>query len=200
MKFSSEDLVKLRGGLILCLLLSAAGGAAVFYALKEHKVAMRELVAAEQRRSDTENRLRLVSSEEREIKEKTALFQQLQTRGIIGTENRLDWVELLRETREKLRLYDVEYEILPQQQLDTTAGHQFHLSPMRLDMRLLHEEDLLRLLQEVRTRATALVLPRECSIARLPQPAQSDRLGPQPQLTANCTLQWITVRGPEKKS
>lgn len=201
MKFGRHDFVKLRGAVALCVLLAGAGAAAALLVVKEKRQAELALAAAEGQRNQNTARLRQSSSEEQEIKAKAVLFQDLIRRGIVGSENRLDWIELLRELRDRHRLPSVDYEIAPQQKLQSIAdGYEFQSSTMRLGMRLLHEEDLLRLLGELRRDAKALIVPRECTLARLAGGTGEDRGGIEAQLRADCSLQWITVRRPEKAS
>lgn len=199
MKLGRAELLKLRGPLALCIALAATGAAGVWLVLKEKQQAARMLVAAEAQRKQNETRLLQVRSEEQEIKQKASRFLQLGARGILGSENRLDWIEQLRDLRDRQKLAEVEYEIAPQQKLDTTPdGHEFQSSNMRIELRLLHEEDLLRFLDALQKEARALVLPRECALNR--QAAGSaPHNGPAAQLKADCQLQWITIRSPEKK-
>lgn len=202
MTLTKADFAKLRGALLLFVILVAAGAATVYFTLEEQKRATLARAKAIDLRSKAETRLRLVSSEEQEIKQKSAQFQQMIDRGIVGIENRLDWVELLRETRDRNRLFEFGYEITPQEKLASVPpGYDFNSSLMKIDLPLLHEGDLLHLLDDIQRDARALVIPRECRLTRMPpRPPGSDQRGPAANLRAACTLQWITVRAPEKKS
>jgi len=200
MKLGRAEFIKLRGSILLCVGLIGVGAAMVVLTQREMKRAGRDLIAAELKQRQSETRLRQVSNEELEIKQKSALFQDLRERGVIGAENRLDWVELLREVRDRQKLYAVDYEISPQQKLEGSAGgYEFQSSNMRLALHLLHEEDLLRALTDLRRNARALLLPRDCVLTRLPRGTGETR-GPQAQLKADCSLQWVTIRAPREKS
>lgn len=61
-----------------------------------------------------DGKLKQVRNEESEIKQKSAVFNTLQTRGMIGEEQRLEWIELLKDIRDTRRLIDLQYEIAPQ--------------------------------------------------------------------------------------
>ena len=140
MKFLPGDLKKLQISLFACLLMIVMGAAGVFLANDATRSAQRERVTAQAQRNDYVGKLQRVSSEEREIKEKSALFQKLQQRGIIGEEQRLEWVELLKDIRDKRRLIDLAYEIEPQRPLDAApgAGITFNVSPMMVQLKLLY--------------------------------------------------------------
>lgn len=194
MKFLPGDLKKLQISLLVCLLMIVMGAALVFFANGATRSAQRERVTAQAQRNDYVGKLLRVSSEESEIKEKSALFQKLQKRGIIGEEQRLEWVELLKDIRDKRRLIDLVYEIEPQRPLDVApgAGFTFNVSPMKVQLKLLHEEDLTRFLGDLNEQARALIQVRYCKVTRQPQ-GQAGTSG-QANLLAECRIDWVTLR------
>ena len=199
MKLKLADIPRLQISLLAALIMAALGAACVSFALGENKAAKEARAMAQAERSDFDGKLKRVRSEELEIKQKSAYFNGLEQRGIIGEEARLDWAELLRDIREARRLPELQYEISPQRPLgpNTNGGLGFFASTMTLNARLLHEEDLTRLLDDLRAQAKALIQTRRCSVARLP------RGGPEPQdiaqLQAECTIDWITLHVPAGK-
>lgn len=198
MKIGARELRKIRGSLILLALVSAVGAASVFFVNQQKQQATAAVAQARSLRAQAEMRLNQVSNEEQEIKAKTALFRKMQERGMIGEERRLEWVELIREQRDRHRLFEIDYEISPQQKLGDAAvgGYQFRSSLLTLRAPLLHEEDLLRLLDGLQQNAQALVVPRHCALNR--QKTGSDRSSLAAQLHAECALQWITLREPRQ--
>ena len=194
MKFLPGDLKKLQISLLVCLLMIVMGAAVVFFANGATRSAQQERVTAQAQRNDYVGKLQRVSSEESEIKEKSALFQRLQKRGIIGEEQRLEWVELLKDIRDKRRLIDLVYEIEPQRPLDVApgAGFTFNVSPMKVQLKLLHEEDLTRFLGDLNEQARALIQVRYCKVTRQPQ-GQAGTSG-QANLLAECRIDWVTLR------
>ena len=86
MKLGPRDLRRLTLPLLLALLMSAIGiGLAVFTANDtQNAVGKRE--AAERARHQIEQRLAQVRTEEEDLKQRSALFQQQEKRGIIGDE------------------------------------------------------------------------------------------------------------------
>ena len=194
MKFLPGDLKKLQISLLVCLLMIVMGAAVVFFANGATRSAQHERVTAQAQRNDYVGKLQRVRSEESEIKEKSALFQRLQKRGIIGEEQRLEWVELLKDIRDKRRLIDLVYEIEPQRPLDVApgAGFTFNVSPMKVQLKLLHEEDLTRFLGDLNEQARALIQVRYCKVTRQPQ-GQAGTSG-QANLLAECRIDWVTLR------
>lgn len=193
MKLSSTDFPKLQFSLLLAILMTAIGAGVVYGSLKLSKSSRDLLVVAQKERNDITGRLQRVRSEEDDIKEKSAIFHNLKSRGVIGDEQRLEWVELLKDIRDQWRLFDLKYEIAPQRSLDANpgSGYAFFTSTMKLQLKLLHEEDLTRLLDDLRQRAKALILVKNCKVARLAHGEMEDGL--PAQLEAECQIEWITL-------
>jgi hypothetical protein len=204
MKFGQADFRKIQASLLAAVLMSAVGAAVVLVSLERTKIAEMAEKTASKDRNEFSGKLKQVRSEENEIKTKSALFSTLQARGIIGEEQRLDWVELLKDIRDKRRLIDLQYEISPQRPLDANAsnGLTFYASAMKLQLKLLHEEDLTRLLEDLRSQAKAQIQVKNCNVSRLPrssgEPGNDNGYprGPSPSalLQADCLIDWITVR------
>lgn len=194
MNLGAGDLGKLKYSLLAAVLMAAAGGAAVYVADGAMRAARLERAAALAQRNEFDGKLKRVRNEENEIKQKAALFALLQGKGIVGEEQRLEWVETLRGIRDRRRLIDLQYELMPQRPLPGPAGSAFtfYASTMKLQFKPLHEEDLLRLLGDLRQQASALIQINSCSIARLPRGGPAD--ASQAQLQAECLVDWITVR------
>ena len=191
MKLTRADLPELWLSLAAALLMITLGATGVHLALASARQASAEQSAAQRQRNEVDGKLRRVRSEEAEIKQKSALFSRLQQRGMIGEEQRLDWVELLKSIRERRHLLDLRYEIAPQRALDTQPGGalSFHASTMKIELKLLHEEDLTRLLGDLRQQAGPLIQVKSCKVSRLPR-ASGDSAA---QLQAACQIDWITL-------
>ncbi|KQV87840.1 hypothetical protein ASD15_27705 [Massilia sp. Root351] len=148
---------------------------------------------AQQKRNAARDRLFNAETEKREIRLYQPQYAALRERGLIGQENRLDWVDAIRQIQEQRKLMPVSYELEPQQPVRMDAGmelggYRLHGSRMHLHMDLLHEGDLFVLLDDLRQRS--FYSAQECSIKRaasgLPTPLA-------PTLSADCTLNWLTL-------
>lgn len=204
MSLSMQDIAKLRWPLILTATAVAAGAAMILasrHLVQAAETAHRQLAAQQ---GDLRTRISRAREEEADLRDRIALFNQLRARGIIGQEERLDWVEQIARIKAKRRLLDLQYELSPQHAVDdtllsagqTAGGYEFMASTMKLKMTLLHEDDLLGFLDDLRSAVHARLLVRECTIDRS-VPSQ-DPSGLAGQLRAACTIEWITLR--EKKS
>jgi hypothetical protein len=194
-----DDLKRIQFGLAGFVFMAAAGAALVFFGNRMVDVAKKDNAAAQAKRSEIQGRLARAREEALEVKKKIERFNALSRRGILGLEQRLDWIELLRGIKNSRKLIDVQYEIAPQQGLDaailpgSSAGFDFFSSTMQAKIKLLHEEDLLNFIDDLRASAGAWVRVRRCNVERLPKSA-ADGGGIPPQLFADCTIDWITIR------
>ena len=198
MKLGSKDFRKLQISVFGMLLMVALGVASVLFSRSQVKQADQAFSATQSERNNQDTKLKRLRSEERQIREHAALFNALKARGVIGEEQRLEWVELLKEIRERHRLIELRYEISPQQPLEKppVGTLALHASTMKLQLNLLHEEDLTRLLDDLRRQAHALLQVKRCDVSRMQRSGPENTL--QGYLQAECLIDWITVRETEK--
>jgi hypothetical protein len=187
------NLKSLRWSLLLLAgALAAAGGivAAILYYGQQADTAYKQALAHQ---NQTRARLLRANDDEREIREKIARYQEIIRQGRTDAERRLDWVETLRGIKTSRRLLGLDYEIAPQRPLDekvvASGGYSFLVSPMKLEMPLLHEGDLLGLLADLSNQVNALVSVRSCRIERL-----ADSPANAANLKAFCEIDWITLQ------
>ena len=199
MNFKANDFSRLRwtlGFLLLSIAIAILVTTATQKLVQQAKTTQRQLQSEQQQ---IRSRLASAQDEERELRSKIALFQDLEARGIIGQEERLNWVEQIARVKAARRLIEVQYEIAPQKNLTgailpggSIAGdYEFMASAMKLQMPLLHENDLLGLISDLRRSVHAHLLVRDCTIDRTA--AGSDRTT-SAQLRADCTIDWVTLR------
>ena len=179
--------------LLLALAMAVAGAASLMAGHVFQESNEREERNALAQRSAMQARLARMAEEESEIRAGDALFQHLATRGMIGEENRIAWVEAIARIRAERRLYDIRWEISPRRPLETaqpSGNGEFHFmaSTLRLSLPLLHAEDLIRFLNDLSASLPAYVRVRRCSLTR--RPTASD--GPEPRLDAECELDLVT--------
>jgi hypothetical protein len=195
MKFGKTDFAKIQASLLVVVLAIAAGTASVLLSLQQTKSVKLANGTAVAEHNEFERKLKQVRNEENEIRQKAALFSNLQARGVIGEEQRLDWVELLKDIRDKRRLLSVEFEIAPQRALDSSPANNFsfYASTMKLQFKPLHEEDVVRLLGDLRSQAKALIQVKSCNVSRLPR-GSVEPGGSVAYLQADCQIDWVTAR------
>ena len=193
MKIDGTDFPKLQASLFAALLMMAIGAATVYGCFSATQAAKTAQASAQAQRNEIGRKLKRLVSEEQEIKQDATLFKKLQARGMVGEERRLEWVEQLKAIRDQRKLLELQYEISPRRPLDTApeTGLAYYTSAMKLQLKLLHEEDLLRLIDDLHRQASALTQVNNCKVWRLPK-ERAER-GPHAQLQADCRIDWITL-------
>lgn len=198
MNFRREDLKRLRLQAGIAVLLVGLGAASL--AVSDHYLseATEALAAARTQRAAAQERVSKVSEEEREIRESLIFYQRMQRQGMIGQENRLDWIDAIARIKAERKLFEIKYSIEPQKPLDypgivPTKGGEFVVSRMKLDMLLLHEEDLLNFLSDLRATGRFHVSVRHCSMSRIERGPVAPGQPLMPRLRSECQIDLITV-------
>lgn len=194
MKFERGDFPRIQISLIVAVAMAAAGATIAWWSHERAVTAGRSLAAASAQKQEFDQKLRQVRQEENEIKAKAATYSNWSARGIIGDEQRLDWVEMIRDIKTTRKLLDIQYEFAPQQSLGQPpgGGFVFQNSTMKLQMKLLHEGDLINFINDLRAHAKAYVRVRSCNLSRIAKSAAS--AGETALLQAECTLDWTTIQ------
>jgi hypothetical protein len=203
MNFAAKDFLRLRWSLVF-LVAMIVGGAALVYSMRqiveEAEISERGL---SRQVTDIHGRVFRAHEEEQDMRGRIRRFQELMEKGIIGQEERLNWVEQIARIKAARRLLDVQYEIQPQGAISPAAlpggaaagPYEVMASTMKLHMQLLHEDDLIGFIADLRQVVHADLLVRECRVDR--NPGTGNQGAVQAQLQADCTIDWVTLR--EKK-
>lgn len=193
MSFSSADLPIIKwslGALTLSLTLSAG---IIFMSDRYMEKSLKARQTAQQRLADARTQLLSAQSDKENMSTYAYEYNSLLLQKVIGDEQRLDWLEGLERLRQQGIVLDFKYTIAPQQNYvpnpPLDAGN-FRLSRsnMALQIDLLHEEQLLRLFSEMRTKLKGWFLLDGCSISRA---GTADEIAP---LKAECTGGWFTMK------
>ena len=195
MSFTREELKKLAIPVLIGLVLIGVGFGLIELAGDSLRAERSRLTAAKAERTQSVERLARIAEEEREVKEKLDVYQQLKRLNVLGEERRLEWADAIARIRTQRELLDLRYRVERQQLLTSAAGKpanvDFFASTMRVDLALLHEEDLLRFLADLRESGNAYYSVRRCAIQRTGQAATG--AGLTPRLRAECEIDLITI-------
>ena len=127
-------------------------------------------------------------------------YQDLERQGVIGDEPRLNWVEALERINQSLKLPVLRYEIQPQKPVSMQGNRydtkiiRVYRSTMSFDAGLLHEGDLLVLLDELRRQTSGRLEVRDCDIKFASSTRGVVFNVRQPNLVALCTVDWYTLK------
>lgn len=204
MMLERSELKRLRLPLAAALLLSSLGIAALVFSENELADAEKRKNEGHARLVASQDRLTKVSEEEQEIRNNLVQFKQFEDRGMAGPERRLEWIEALAGIRQKRRLFQVQYNLDPQRAVDFPGVPDdqkggsaiFMANRVKLDLSLLHEEDLLNFLSDLGASGTFASL-RSCGITRTERGGAGG--GPlRARLRANCVIDMITLKAADK--
>jgi hypothetical protein len=203
MKLPPNSGKRLAAPAIVAALLVAVGGIAIVLSQQMLLKGRAEQTKAAADRQAAQSRLARTTDEEREIREKLVDYQKLRSRGLIGEERRADWVERIAQIKSARQLYDVKYTIEPQRPADypglAAAGEiEFLASQMKIDLALLHEEDLFHFIEDLRGALSSHVVVRSCTVSRIDRAAADRSVGPR--LRADCTIDLVTIRDRKAKA
>ena len=195
MNLTPEELRKLALPALAAIALVAGGAALVSSARDARTQASRELASAQAERRQNGDRLARIAEEEREVKEKLDVYKQLKALNIIGEEQRLEWADAIARIRNQRELLDLTYRVDRQKLLKSVPGKpgnvEFYASTMNVQLDLLHEEDLLRFLADLRASGNAYYSVKSCSVRRTGQASTGTTI--TPRLRASCEIDLITV-------
>jgi len=194
-KFTPEELRQLALPALIAVVLLAVGGGLIWGADATLRAASQQAEAAQAERRQATERLARISEEEREVIEKLDVYKRLKTLNILGEERRLEWADAITRIRTQRELLDLSYRVDRQRLLASVPGKpanvDFFASTMRVQLALLHEEDLLRFLGDLRDSGNAYYAVRRCSLTRTGQPPAGVQISPR--LRGECEIDLITI-------
>ncbi len=137
-----------------------------------------------------------VDHEEKLLRDYYPQFVELYRQGIIGREKRLNWIEALRQASEKIRLPSLNYSInsqeehIPEYSINY-SGYTLYRSSMELNLGLLHEGDLFKLMDYMNRAADGIYTISECSFSMKGREIKFEKNSAN--ISVQCLLNWITI-------
>ena len=127
-------------------------------------------------------------------------YKQLQERGFIGSENRLKWIDALRNADRELGEFGVQYQLSAQGTYKGALSNEpvaarLRQSTMDIRFAVVHEGHFLAFVDALAAQQVGTYSLRSCSL----EPVHPDK--PQPRtrnLSAACQIDWVTMQPPEK--
>lgn len=206
--FWSQDMLLLKWPVMLLVICIAASAVWCGSAYKFREMATLATQAAQANREQAAESVRKIEEEAATIRSHMDQYRDLQTRGIIGNEERLQLVEALGRIRERHKLYSIQFDIAQQAVMPLREGEPEDAGPwlslrssqIRIVLSLLHEEDLIRLLEELRSVGRGMFVVEECSLSRANTEVVSELLKLNENLQASCTILWLTLKSEEQQA
>lgn len=193
MNFSKADLQELKWSLGAFALSIALAVGLISLSEKYLDLSLKDREAAQKQLNNARTQLLAATSDQANMAAYALEYNALLAQKVIGTEQRLDWMEGLEKLRLQGRVLDFKYTISPQQNFTPNppvdAGNfQLSRSIMTLQIDLLHEEQLLHFFSNLNNQINGWFMLDGCSISRT---GTVDELVP---LKAECTGGWFTMK------
>ena len=137
-----------------------------------------------------------VDQEEKVLLDYYPKFVNLYNKGIIGREKRLNWIEALRQAGETVKLPSLTYSINSQEEhipeyVINYSGYTIYRSSMELNLGLLHEGDLFKLIDYINQEADGIYTLSECTFSMNGREVNFDKN--HANISASCLLYWLTI-------
>ena len=195
MTLTQDDVKRLALPIVIAAALITAGIGFIMSSGEGLRMAQARLGVAQTERRQNSERLARIAEEEREVNQKIDVYKRLKAYNILGEERRLEWADAINRIRVQRELLDVRYRVERQKLLNSAPGKpanvDFFASTMRVDLQLLHEEDLLRFLGDLRASGNAYYSVKKCVITRTGQAVGGTTM--TPRLSAQCDIDLITI-------
>ncbi len=143
------------------------------------------------------NKYLAIDQEEKLIRDYYPKFIELYENGLLGPERRLNWIEALRESSEKLDMPNLSYDIQSQIQYKPeysikTGSYKLYISNMKLSAELYHIVDFFRFLNELKNNAQGVFDIKSCDFKRRSEKFSTLKL--QPILNVECEFSWLNIK------
>jgi len=193
MNFSATDLQNLKLSLGTFVLSLALGGGLIYLSNQSLAHSLKEREAAQKQLTEARTQLDAAQNDQGNMSVYALKYNALLTQKVIGTEQRLDWMEGLEKLRQQGSVLDFKYTIAPQQSYSPNppvdaGNYQLSRSSMTLQIDLLHEEQLLHLFADMHNQMNGWFMLDGCSISRT---STTNEMAP---LKADCTGGWFTMK------
>jgi len=194
MSFSSSDFPEIKWSLgAFVASLAIAAGLINFSEDYKHN-AQKERQSAQEQLTKAKAQLAISQNDFENMATYKLEYEALETQEVIGNEQRLDWIEGLEKIRKEGVVLDFKYSIGPQQSYvpnpTLDAGNfALNLSPMSLQIDLLHEEQLDRLFSAMMTQMQGWFILDHCALST--GGAQATGIS---SLKADCVGGWLTMK------
>ena len=195
MNLTRDELGRLVLPALAAMVLLGAGVWLIKITGEARAKAQTQLTLAQAERRQNADRLARIAEEEREVSEKLDVYKQLKRLNIIGEERRLEWADAVARIRNQRELLDLTYRVDRQKLVKSLPGKpgsvDFFASSMIVQLELLHEEDLLRFLADLRESGNAYYSVKSCGVRRTGQAATGVTI--TPRLRASCEIDLVTM-------
>ena len=194
MSFSTSDIPEIKWSLGAFIVSLGIAAGLISFSEDYKQAAQKDMRTAQAKLTEARTQLATAQSDFENMATYKLEYEALETQKVIGNEQRLDWIEGLEKIRKQGAVLDFKYSIGPQQgyapnpPLDS-GNFTLNLSPMTLQIDLLHEEQLDRLLSAMMTQMEGWFILDHCTISK-----GGEQTSGLASLKADCAGGWLTMK------
>lgn len=194
MSFSASDIPEIKwslGAFVVSLIIAAG---LISFSEDYKQSAQKDSKAAQEKLTQARTQLATAQNDFENMATYKLEYEALETQKVIGNEQRLDWLEGLEKIRKQNIVLDFKYSIGPQQAYAPNppldAGNfALNLSPMTLQIDLLHEDQLDRLFSAMMSQMEGWFILERCTLS-----AGAATTAETTSLKADCAGGWLTMK------
>lgn len=193
------DIHYIKWGLLALLCALATGGTAVMFSQHFLDNAQQAYRNTENQLSAARRNLATAIDDQQNMATYTQEYSMLLNRHVIGSEQRLDWIDGLERLRQRNIVLGFTYTISPQMPytppvaLDS-GSFALNRSDMKISFQLLHEGQLINFFKALRTNVKGWYMLDGCTIDRLDSTSERSESDATPHLKAECKGGWLTLK------
>lgn len=200
MSLSSQDWRKLRNPILGLGMALVTIGLLISFADQYREKNEMALLTQQNLLNQARQKYQSSGLEKETITQYLPIYNNLLASGFIGEERRIEWIESLRNIHTQHKLFSIDYSIGLQENyrpsfLPNLGNFTLHRSVMKLSFNMLHEGDLLALLDGLQAQTTPFIV-RDCEITR-PIGTLINTKVINANLKAACEVDWLTLRDPQ---
>lgn len=191
------DWTIIRGAIISLVLSIAISSSLVAGSYYFQNAMNREYIKNNAQFRSISQRYLAIDEEAKRIQKYFPKFIDLYNRGVIGNEQRLNWIEALRKTGARIKLPLLTYSISSQKDYTppysiSLGSYKLYKSEMTLDLQMLHEGDLFSLLNALNSDARGEYNVTSCNFDKGDKEIVESASAPN--IRASCELEWYTIK------
>ncbi|HTP97525.1 MAG TPA: hypothetical protein VMK05_16860 [Burkholderiales bacterium] len=192
----AKDLQALKLPLVALAAAVLIGTGSIYYTRQGVESAERRFQQQDRLLREARTRLQKSGDEKDVITRYLGSYQQLQAQGLIGPEQRINWLDGLRLTNQQAELFGASYRIGVQQPYPYASEFDpgklsLNQSLMTITFSLLHEGDLMHFFKLLEARNVGIFAINQCVLDRQRELGRTATF--QPHLRAECEIAWITI-------
>lgn len=198
MKLSQPDILKLRTPIVILGVVLISMVMLVWLTESHKQDTARKLLIQKEQLTQAEQKFRTSGQEKETIIKYLPEYQRLIDIGFIGQEKRLEWVDSLRRIHKDHKLFNISYSINPQEAykinlVPNLGAFTLNRSMMKLELSMLHEGDLLTLVELLAKEQGSPFILSDCELTRT---AVVNPNSFAPNMLGLCDIDWLTLREP----